>query len=113
MNQENNGILSKEVPWHLTTPGGSMPRPGNAREFTTGDWRSLKPVWIIEKCTQCMLCVPVCPDVAIPVNAAGKRTDYDYGHCKGCGICWKVCPFDAIAFGPEELQREKEDLSCR
>ncbi|MDK2903366.1 MAG: pyruvate ferredoxin oxidoreductase delta subunit, partial [Clostridiales bacterium] len=23
---------------------------------------------------------------------------YDYDHCKGCGICVEVCPFDAIDF---------------
>ena len=26
----------------------------------------------------------------------GKRTDFDFDHCKGCGICEKVCPFGAI-----------------
>ena len=39
---------------------------------------------------------PVCPDSSIPVDADGKRTDFDYDHCKGCGICAEVCPFKAI-----------------
>ncbi len=42
-----------------------------------------------------MLCVPFCPDASIPVKD-GKRLDFDYIHCKGCGICVTVCPFDAI-----------------
>ena len=27
---------------------------------------------------------------------------FDRQWCKGCGICWKVCPFDAIDFVKEE-----------
>jgi ferredoxin len=26
----------------------------------------------------------------------GLRLDFDYAHCKGCGICETVCPFQAI-----------------
>ena len=48
-----------------------------------------------------MLCVPFCPDSSIPVKD-GKRLDFDFKHCKGCGICVKVCPFDAIDFVKEE-----------
>ena len=39
--------------------------------------------------------VPVCPDSSIPVKNQ-KREDFDLMHCKGCGICAKVCPFGAI-----------------
>lgn len=53
------------------------------------------PKFIEEKCKQCLLCVPVCPDSSIPVKE-GKRLDFDLDHCKGCGICEKACPFDAI-----------------
>jgi pyruvate ferredoxin oxidoreductase delta subunit len=47
-----------------------------------------------------MLCVPVCPDSSIPVKD-GKRLDFDFMHCKGCGVCFKVCPFGAITFAKE------------
>ena len=49
------------------TIGGNIYNAGNAREFKTGDWRSVRPVWIEEKCKQCGLCYPVCPDNSIPV----------------------------------------------
>ena len=48
-----------------------------------------------DKCKQCLLCAPVCPDSSIPV-VNGMRGDFDYDHCKGCGICVKACPFGAI-----------------
>ncbi|MBQ9887195.1 MAG: 4Fe-4S binding protein, partial [Lachnospiraceae bacterium] len=25
-----------------------------------------------------------------------QRGEFDYNHCKGCGICVKNCPFGAI-----------------
>jgi pyruvate ferredoxin oxidoreductase delta subunit len=47
-----------------------------------------------------MLCIPYCPDSSIPV-VDGKRLDFDFMHCKGCGICEKVCPFKAISMEKE------------
>lgn len=82
--------------WKDLTPGGVVYDAGNAAEFRTGDWRSDKPIFIKDKCKQCMLCFPVCPDSSIPVNQNGEREDFDYDHCKGCGVCANVCPFGAI-----------------
>lgn len=95
-------LSSPDATWKNITPGGTIYEAGNAKEFKTGDWRSKKPIWVAEKCTQCMLCPPVCPDTSIPVNNEGKREDFDYDHCKGCGVCAKVCPFNAIDFVDEE-----------
>ena len=78
------------------TVGGNIYEAGNARDFKTGDWRSTRPVYVKEKCKQCGLCFPVCPDNSIPVNKDQKRGDFDYDMCKGCGVCAKVCPFGAI-----------------
>ena len=87
--------LNNSTPWQDLTIGGNIYEAGNAKEFKTGDWRSQKPIWIEEKCKQCLLCVPVCPDSCIPVKDM-KRGAFDYEHCKGCGICVKACPFGAI-----------------
>ena len=78
------------------TIAGNIYEAGNSLEFKTGDWRSQKPVFLSEKCKQCGLCFPVCPDDAIPVNKEQKREDFNYDYCKGCGVCAKVCPFGAI-----------------
>lgn len=93
--------VSTDVKWKEITPGGMIPYAGNAHLFKTGDWRSMKPVWNTEKCKQCLLCFPVCPDSSITLNEEGNMTGIDYDHCKGCGVCAKVCPFKAIDFVEE------------
>lgn len=93
--------IDKNTPACKLTEGGNIYQAGNAREFKTGDWRSVKPIYIPEKCKQCGLCFPVCPDDAIPVGSDGKRIDYNYDYCKGCGVCAKVCPFEAIIMKEE------------
>ena len=98
MSNRDKYLSTVDVKWKDITPGGTIYEAGNAKEFKTGDWRSQKPIWIEEKCKQCSLCPPVCPDSSIPVNGDGKREEFDYDHCKGCGVCAKVCPFDAIDF---------------
>jgi len=85
--------------WEEIGIGGEVYEGGTSALINTGAWRTMVPTFIEEKCRHCMLCLPVCPDSAIPVKD-GKRLDFNFKHCKGCGICWKVCPFDAITFGP-------------
>jgi len=87
--------INSKTPYQDLTVGGNIYTAGNAKKFKTGDWRSTTPVYISEKCKQCGLCWPVCPDDAIPVKD-GKRLDFNYDACKGCGVCAKVCPFKAI-----------------
>jgi pyruvate ferredoxin oxidoreductase delta subunit len=41
-----------------------------------------------------------CPDTSVKV-ADEKVYDFDYDHCKGCGICAHECPSDAIEMVPE------------
>jgi pyruvate ferredoxin oxidoreductase delta subunit len=93
--------ITPNVTWRDITPGTVMPDAGNAEDFKTGDWRSMKPVWIEEKCKHCMLCWVVCPDNSIIVEN-GKMTGFDYDHCKGCGVCTKQCHFKALDFVPED-----------
>lgn len=102
MSNKELKTVSADVTWKNITKGGNIPWAGNAELFKTGDWRSMKPIWLEEKCKQCLLCYPVCPDTSILVNEEGKRVDFDYDHCKGCGVCVKVCPFKAIDFVEEK-----------
>lgn len=98
----NKKYLDPKVSWKDITEGGMIADAGNADWFKTGDWRSMKPIWIKDKCKQCLLCYPVCPDTSILIDEDGKRKDFDFDHCKGCGVCVEVCPFKAIDFVEED-----------
>lgn len=87
--------INESTKWQDLTEGLQIYEPATSREFMTGEWRSNTPVWLQDKCTQCLLCVPFCPDSCIVVKNQ-KRVDFDYDHCKGCGICVAACPFKAI-----------------
>ena len=89
--------IHEQIRWEDMTPGCEIAEGGTSALTITGEWRVITPVWIEDKCKQCMLCVPFCPDSSIPMQG-GKRVEFDFDHCKGCGICAKVCPFDAIEF---------------
>lgn len=87
--------INEKTPHEQLTEGLMMFAGGTSRFFNTGEWRTNTPVFHEEKCRQCLLCAPVCPDSSIPVKN-GERLAFDMDHCKGCGICANVCPFGAI-----------------
>ena len=91
--------INEKTAWKDMTTGCEIYEPGTSRLTKTGEWRSRTPKWIQERCKQCLLCVPFCPDSSIPVRD-DKREEFDYDHCKGCGICEKACPFQAIEMIP-------------
>ncbi len=93
-----------DVNWKNLTRACDIYEPATSKTVETGDWRTMKPVIDWTKCKQCLLCAPCCPDMSIPVNAEGKREDFDYFFCKGCGICMNACPFGAIS-----MVKNKED----
>ena len=87
--------------WKEVNMGGAIFEAGTSLAVNTGDWRTMIPAWIEEKCKHCFLCFPVCADSAIPIKDE-KREDFAFKHCKGCGVCFKVCPFGAITFEKED-----------
>ena len=92
--------MTPQVTWRDITPGCNIYEGGTSVTVETGDWRTERPVIDFAKCKQCLLCVPVCPDMSIPVEG-GKRGDFNYFFCKGCGVCSNVCPFGAITMVAE------------
>lgn len=95
MTDKDKGIVEPFTPWQETTKGGVVTSSGNAHYYETGGWRADKPEWDTEKCRQCLMCFPVCPDSSI-LTEDKKMIGIDYDHCKGCGVCANVCPFRAI-----------------
>ena len=94
--------ITNKTPMDDLTIGGNIYTSGNAKNFKTGDWRSQRPVFHEDKCKQCGLCFPVCPENAIPVGKEDlKRKNFNFDYCKGCGVCSKVCPFGAITMEEE------------
>lgn len=80
--------------------GAVIPESGNSQYYITGGWRSERPYRSDEKCTQCLLCWVFCPDTSVLVKDE-KVYDFDFDHCKGCGVCANECPSDAITMVPE------------
>ncbi len=52
-------------------------------------------------CFECDTCYGICPDNAVIKLGPGKRFQFNYDYCKGCGICAAECPCGAIAMIPE------------
>ena len=92
----NAGKGVKLVSWKEITHGSHVFEAGSAKGFKTGDWRSRKPIFKADKCKQCMLCFPVCPDSAVVLNDSGQMTGFDLDFCKGCLVCKTMCNFNAI-----------------
>ena len=54
-------------------------------------------------CFECDNCYGVCPDNAVVKLGPGKRFEFKYDYCKGCGLCVAECPCGAIKMVPEDI----------
>ena len=54
-------------------------------------------------CFECDNCYGVCPDNAVIKLGPGKRYEFNYDYCKGCGMCVAECPCGAIKVEEEEI----------
>jgi NADPH-dependent glutamate synthase beta subunit-like oxidoreductase len=54
-------------------------------------------------CFECDNCYGICPDNAITKLGPGRRFEFKYDYCKGCGMCAAECPCGAIRMQPEEI----------
>jgi 2-oxoacid:acceptor oxidoreductase delta subunit (pyruvate/2-ketoisovalerate family) len=77
-----------------TIPNNLCPIAAKANPMLPGDWRSMRPVVDRDKCVKCAVCWLYCPVQCVVEKAAWF--DFNLDTCKGCGICMRECPHDAI-----------------
>ena len=90
-----------DLTWTDLEIGCVVSNPGNASQYKTGDWRSLRPIVDFDKCIRCGVCYIFCPDMAIMKNDDGYFEANLY-YCKGCGICAQECFTGCISMVAEE-----------
>ena len=54
-------------------------------------------------CFECDNCYGICPDNAVTKLGPGKRFEFKYDYCKGCGMCAAECPCGSIKMVPETI----------
>ncbi|GEM_PF-1328572 len=85
-------MLHNQLPSVNEVPlGGVIPSNGNSQTYETGSWRTQRPIFVAENCTNCYICWLHCPDNSILIEDS-KVVGIDASHCKGCGICSAECP---------------------
>jgi Pyruvate/2-oxoacid:ferredoxin oxidoreductase delta subunit len=77
--------------FHSSPPAAMPPaqNPNTARKIS-------RPVAVVEqrRCAVCRVCVDICGQHAISINANVVIDSY---HCNGCGSCADACPNEAIS----------------
>ena len=91
----------QELSWKDLEVGCVVSEPGNASQYKTGDWRSMRPVVDKPKCIRCGVCYIFCPDMAVQKTEDGYF-ESDLYFCKGCGICAHECITRCITMVQEE-----------
>ncbi len=102
-------VMRPDMSWKELTKAGNIYEPGNSKTYETGDWRTIKPIFIEDRCIHCFICWRYCPDASI-IFTDGKFDSFDYELCKGCGVCANVCPTNAIEMISEEETDKQEEV---
>lgn len=94
--------INEKITWQELTTGVEIYEPATSLLVETGDWRVDVPVFKEDKCKQCLLCVPFCPDMFHSGKRMVNALILILNTAKDGGICVEICPFDADDFVKEE-----------
>ncbi|MEW6443857.1 MAG: 4Fe-4S binding protein [bacterium] len=53
-------------------------------------------VWDESRCTQCGVCVTLCPSGALTADPVTRLVSYDAERCAACEYCVNICPVQAL-----------------
>lgn len=81
--------------WATAAPAPARPDPRAARTFAV----EVIDAW----CKSCDICVRVCPQDCLRLDAAGIARLIDAQACTGCRLCEQLCPDFAISVRPAEV----------
>ncbi|MCX5708386.1 MAG: 4Fe-4S binding protein [Candidatus Omnitrophica bacterium] len=48
------------------------------------------------KCTDCGMCVPICPANAFVIDPVSRKVIFEEDKCIACELCIKICPTHAM-----------------
>jgi dissimilatory sulfite reductase (desulfoviridin) alpha/beta subunit len=97
--QATDRFFGQETPHKFkTTFSGCVIDCPRARETDLGFQGMVSPRLEDEKCTNCGICVRVCRDEALTMDAK-ELPVRDADRCTSCGDCIKSCPLDAMVPG--------------
>lgn len=68
-----------------------LKRQGVRIQLIESDIRMLR-----ERCTDCSVCVGLCPVGALTIDSATREVRFDPGKCIACELCIKGCPTKAM-----------------
>jgi len=83
-----------------TIPNDLCPIATDFSVLMTGDWRAERPVVLREKCVKCATCWGYCPTQCIVEKEKWFEANLEI--CKGCGVCARECPNNAIIMIEEQ-----------
>jgi len=67
------------------------------REMEVGvDFLEQEVMWDKDRCTDCGVCISICPTGALSLDKETFKLQFNYEECVVCGYCVDACPLQAI-----------------